>query len=371
MSRVPDRRDTLQRVPDVTVVVVTYDAAARVGACLDALRAQRLGDLVMEVVVVDNASGDGTADLVARDHPEVTLVRSVVNTGFAGGNNLGLREVRGPWVVLLNDDAVPEPDLVARLVAAATAAPDDVAALNATVLLAARFRRARPQDPEDRVVHGPHGDYVEDPGGDVTLVNSTGNVVRTDGYGIDRGWLAEHGRDDPEPDVFGFCGAAVLLRRSALDVVGHFDEDFFMYYEDTDLSWRLRLAGFRVRHCPDAVVHHDHGASTREASELFRFHDARNRLLMLVKDATPGLAVRCVARFVLTTASIAVRRSQPAAHVRTRVRALGSCARLLPRLLARRRAITRSAAVRRADVERLLVPPVGSGPGAYRRAASD
>lgn len=357
--------------PDVTVVVVTYDAADRVGPCLDALRAQELDGLTMRVVVVDNASRDGTADVVAHRHPEVHLVRSAVNTGFAGGNNLGLRTARSPWVVLLNDDAIPEPRFVARLVGAISDAAPDVAAVNATVLLAARFRRARPDDAAGLVVHGPHGDYVADPAGEVRLVNTTGNLVRTDGYGVDRGWLEEHGRHSPDREVFGFCGAAVVLRRSALDVVGLFDDDFFMYYEDTDLSWRLRLAGFRVEHCPDAVVHHDHGASSRGSSELFRFHDARNRLLVLVKDATPGLAARCLARFVLTTASIAVRRSQPAAHVRTRLRALASCVRLSPRLVARRRAIGRTSAVSRADVERLLVPPGAEGPGTYRRVPSD
>jgi hypothetical protein len=369
MSEVP--------IPDVTVVVVTYNAAQRIGACLDALRDQELADLTLEVVVVDNASHDGTADLVARHHPEVHLVCSPVNTGFAGGNNLGLRTVRSPWVLLLNDDAVAEPDLVSRLVAAATRAPGAVAAVNATVLLAARFRPARPEDAEDAedaedlIVHGAHGDWVADPEGEVTLVNSTGNLVRTDGYGLDRGWLEDRRTHQPPRDVFGFCGAAVLLRRSALDTVGHFDDDFFMYYEDTDLSWRLRLAGYRVEHCADAVVHHEHAASSREGSELFRFHDARNRLLMLLKDATPGLAARALARFVITTASIAVRRSQPAAHVRTRVRVLVSYARLAPRMLARRRAVTRSAALARADVERLLVPPAASAPGAYRRGSSD
>ena len=310
-------------VPDVTVVTVTYEAGDLVLECLRSLRDQELGGLRMAVVVVDNASTDGTADRVARAHPEVRLLRSPVNLGFAGGNNLALREVASPYVVLLNNDAVAEPGAVAALVRALADGGERLAAVTATVLLAGRFRAAGPDD--DAVVDGPDGRWV-----DVVLVNSTGNVVRQDGYGADRGWLARDATHRPERDVFGFCGAAAALRTSALRDVGLFDEDFFLYYEDSDLSWRLRLAGYRVEHCAHAVVRHRHAASSGEGSEVFRFHDTRNRLLMLVKDAPAGLAVRAAVRALLTAVSVTVRRSQPPAHVRTRWRALASALRLLP-----------------------------------------
>ncbi len=364
----PDRPPDPDGTPraDVTVVTVTYQAADLVLDCLAGLRAQRLGGRTMEVVVVDNASSDGTADLVERHHPEVRVMRSPVNRGFAGGNNVALREVQTPFVVLLNNDAVPEPDAVAALVGALEAAPDDVAALTATVLLAARFRPATPLDPAGVRVVGPDGTWVNDPDGTVTLVNSTGNVVRTDGYGVDRGWLADAARHHPEAEVFGFCGAAAVLRTSAVRDVGLFDEDFFLYYEDSDLSWRLRLAGYRIEHCAAAVVHHVHAASTGEGSDLFRFHDGRNRLLMLTKDATARRAVRAVLRYGLTTASIAVRRSQPWPAVRLRLRVAASYARLLPAMLAKRRAVGRRARVPRAVVERALVPPGQVAVGGYR-----
>ncbi|WP_298462697.1 glycosyltransferase family 2 protein [uncultured Cellulomonas sp.] len=352
--------------PDVTVVTVTYDAADLVGACLDGLAGQRLGKRTMDVVVVDNASSDGTADLVADRHPDVRLVRSPVNRGFAGGNNLALRALTSRYVVLLNNDAVPEPGFVAALVDAMDAADPGVAGLTATVLLTGRFRPATADDPDGARVTGPEGTWVRDPDGPVTLVNSTGNVVRRDGYGADRGWLADAARHHPPRAVFGFCGAAAVLRTSALRDVGLFDEDFFLYYEDSDLSWRLRLGGYRIEHCPDAVVHHVHAASTGEGSALFRFHDGRNRLLMLTKDARASLAVRAVGRYVLTTASIAVRRSQPRDHVVLRVRVLASYARLLPRMLRRRRAIGRAARAGRGDVERLLVEVPRTAIGGYR-----
>lgn len=351
---------------DVTVVTVTYNAADLVRRCLAGLAAQELDGLTMEVVVVDNASSDGTADLVARHHPEVTLVRSGANLGFAGGNDLALRDARSRVVVLLNNDAVPEPGFVRALVRRLDEAPAEVAALTATVLLAQRFRPASPDDPADVVVHGPDGSWVPADDGDVTLVNSTGNEIRTDGFGADRGWLADAARHTPDRDVFGFCGAAAALRTAALRDVGLLDESFFMYYEDSDLSWRLRLAGYRVEHCPEAVVRHEHAASSGEGSTLFRFHDARNRLLMLTKDATGRLALRAVGRYVLTSLSITLRRSQPASHVSVRWRALASYVRLLPGTLRSRRAVGRAARVPRADVERLLVPPPARPSGGFR-----
>jgi GT2 family glycosyltransferase len=352
--------------PDVTVVTVTYQAHDLVLACLDSLARQDLGPVRMRVVVVDNASTDGTPELVERGHPEVDLVRSGSNLGFAGGNNLALRGVRSRYALLLNNDATADPQAVRRLVEAMDAARPEVAALAATVLLAGTFRAAGPQDAgRPDLVHGPDGTWVPDAEGTVRLVNSTGNQVRSDGFGSDRGWLAEAGAHHPPRDVFGFSGAAVLLRMAALHDVGFFDERYFMYYEDTDLSWRLRLGGYRVQHCPGAVVHHLHSASAGEGSELARFHDVRNRMCTVLKDASAPLAARVLAAHLLTTASVLLRRRQAWPLVRTRLRAQASFLRLVPSLLRSRRAISRAARTPRREVERLLVAP-GAPLGPYR-----
>jgi GT2 family glycosyltransferase len=349
---------------EVTVVTVSWEAADLTLECLAGLAAQQLDDVRVDVVVVDNGSTDGTAARVAAAHPGVRVVRSSTNRGFAGGNNLALRDVRTPWVLLLNNDAVPDPDAIRTLVHAARRAPADVAALAPTVLLAERFRAAAAGEAPDVV--GPDGRWVSDPDGDVRLVNSTGNEIRTDGFGVDRGWLADATRHDPPSEVFGFSGAAALLRTAALRDVGLFDERFFMYYEDSDLSWRLRLAGWRVLHCPGAVVSHAHAASSREGSDFFVFHDARNRLAMLTKDATTGLVVRSLVRFVLTSASLALRRRRPWRETRVRLRVLVSYARMAPGLVVSRCRLRRDARVARRVVESLLVPPRPTG--GYRPA---
>lgn len=363
------------RGAQVTVVTVTYNAVDLVGRCLDALESQNLGDLTMDVVVVDNGSTDGTAALVAARFPHVRLIEAGRNLGFAAGNNVALTTIDSPWIVLLNNDAVPEPGFVASLVRAAERAGDAVAAVAARVLLETRFRPASTVPPEEaataRVVRGPDGAWIEDPAGACSLVNSTGNLVRRDGFGVDRGWLADASTHHPERDVFGFSGAAALLRRDALTSVGLFDERLFMYYEDTDLSWRLRRAGWRIEYCEDAVVRHLHSATSGEGSEFFRFHDARNRLVVLTKNASGRLVLGALLRFVVTTASILLRGSQPMAErtrtTRWRLRALGGWLTLLPHALRERRRISSRARLGRREIEAGLAP-IDSGTDAAFRA---
>jgi N-acetylglucosaminyl-diphospho-decaprenol L-rhamnosyltransferase len=272
--------------------------------------------------------------------------------------HLALAHVHTPHAVLLNNDAVPEPGFLAALLDAVEApGAERVAAVTGKVLLAPRFRRlpaGTPPDPAAGDVVTPSGTYRPDPAGDVDLVNSTGNVVTRDGYGRDRGWLQPDAGPEPEPDVFAFCGAAALLRMAALRETGDFDEDFFLYYEDTDLSWRLRAAGWTIRYEPSAVVRHEHAASSDVRSTLFRFHDDRNRLLALTKNAPASSALRAALRYPLTVASLTVRQGPRPAMTTTRCRAFASYLWLLPRLLVRRWRIGRTARVSRRALAELL-----------------
>ncbi|HVX44662.1 MAG TPA: glycosyltransferase family 2 protein [Mycobacteriales bacterium] len=309
--------------PRVTVVVVTWQNRDLLPACLDSLAAQTLPH---EVIVVDNASTDGTAQWLAEQHPEVRTVRLPTNTGFAGGVQAGLDQVRTPYAALLNTDACAEPDWLAVLVAELDA--DD--ALGAVT---------------PRLVLSPSG-----------ALNNAGVALRPDGYGYDIGLGAADGFTD-NAAVFGFSGAAAALRMSTVESIGGFPREFFLYYEDTDTSWRMQLAGSRIRYVPGAVVHHLHSASTDQKSRLFAFHNERNRLLMLTRCAPAGFAARQVLRFPLTTASLAakrrLRRPLPAGwqfETGLRLQVLASYLRLLPWALRERRRIGRAARVPRADV---------------------
>ena len=123
----------------------------------------------------------------------------------------------------------------------------------------------------------------------VDVLNNAGSMVFRDGYGADRAYQElDRGQYQRPEEVFAFCGGAVCFRTEALRQAGVFDDDFFLYYEDTDLSWRLRSLGWRIRYQPAAVARHIHSASSVEWSPLFVFHTDRNRLLMLTKNARAG-----------------------------------------------------------------------------------
>jgi GT2 family glycosyltransferase len=297
--------------PAVTVVVVTWQGAHLLGPCLDSLAGQTLPH---EVVVVDNASTDDTAAVLAA-HPDVRVIANEENLGFAGGAQQGLDAATGEWVAFLNNDAVADPDWLATLVTAAQADPG-VAAVTSLLLLA---------------------------GTDPPRVNNAGVVLLPTLYGADRAAGADPATVAEPAEVFGFSGGAALLRRSAAVAVGGFPVRFFLYYEDTDLSWRLRLAGWTIRYEPRAVVHHRHAASSDPSSQLFAFHNERNRLLTLARCGPAGAAAGAWLRFILTTASLALRRLRTGrgqrAHnlqVGLRLRVLLSAIRLLPWAVAAR-----------------------------------
>ncbi len=325
--------------PDVTVVIVTYNGAALLPSCLDAVSAQK-SRRRWETWVVDNASRDGTAALLADRYRELRVISSDRNRGFAGGNNLALREVRTPYVVLLNNDAVVQPGWLDALVDVLAAPGNErVAAVTGKVLLA-----------------------------DGATINSAGGLVDARGYGADRGYLEpDTGQYDRPAEVFTASGTALALRTSALDDVGHFDDDFFLYYEDVDLCWRLRSRGWSIRYEPRAVVHHAHSATTGAGSELFQFHDLRNRLICLGKNASTRRWLSEVGRYPLTSASLvrqAMREHRYADVVRIlrrRGTAMASHLRLLPATIQKRRAIAARATVSRRDLEKWLVPSI-SGP---------
>jgi GT2 family glycosyltransferase len=299
----------------VTVIVVAWNGVDLLPDCLDSLTAQASPSV--DIVVVDNASTDGTADFVTSRWPQVRVVRSRRNLGFAGGANIGLSVAQTPFVVLLNQDAAPSDGWLSALLE--PFADKRVGAVTSKVVFA-----------------------------DDGRINNAGVVVRTDGFGYDRGFgAADDGTYDTAVDVFAVSGTACALRMTALRDVGLLDGSLFLYYEDTDLSWRLQLAGWRLRYEPRAVVRHLHAASSGVGSPSFAFYNERNRLLMLAKNAPLPLFAAQLARFVATTVLLPVRRASgvdiPAAPqftVRLRLKVLSSLMSRLPAALSDRRRAT-------------------------------
>jgi GT2 family glycosyltransferase len=273
-----------------TVVVVTWRGRAHIRACLDALAAQ---ERPHRILVVDNASDDGSADLAAAHPVGAEILRLPTNTGYAGGIQAAYKMCTTPFMAWLNDDAAPAPGWLAAMEDALVADPRAGAA------------SARLMTPQGEV-------------------QSIGLGLTADGHGVD---LTEG------DEVFGFCGGAALVRIEALRAVGGVPAEFFCYYEDTDTSWRLRNAGWTVLSVPSAEVLHVHGATAKPGSVQFHRWNERNRLLMLLRCAPLWMAAREIARFAVITALLPVRRNVPDAanfRVGLRLRVLGEVLARLP-----------------------------------------
>lgn len=356
--------------PSVTVVVVTWSNVGGLQRCLDSLEGQSLPRPNYRVLVVDNDSRDGSADLLQRHRGRTggpfDVLRLPVNAGFAGGVSAALAHVGTPFVVLLNDDAAAEPGMLAALLGPLGApGRERVAAVTGLVLLDDPLAPAR--SPRGVPAPGvlldnagwpfvPAGDPRAD-GPALARVNSTGNQVRLDGNAQDRDWLRPAGPGHAvvcsDPEVFGFCGAAVALRASAVAAVGGMDAGLFLYWEDTDLSWRLRRAGWQVRFEAGAVARHQHAASSGGGSATARFYNERNRLVVLTRYAPAAVAVATLLRYAARTVIWSLR-GRAAAGPRWRV--LTSYARRIPGDLRRRRDGERGAVVPRRQLARWLVP---------------
>ncbi len=315
--------------PLVRAVVVNWNGETFLGACLDSLVAQDLPEGALEIVVVDNDSQDGSVELLRRDYPQVQVLQNHRNEGFAGGVNAGLVDLAAPYVALLNNDARLEPEALRRMVDVLEGpGASDVGAVTALILL------------------------DDDRAGDRTLVNSTGNVVRRSCSATDRDWLVPLDELDAPAEVFGFCGGAAVLRTAALDDVGVFDESLFLYYEDTDLSWRLRAGGWTIRYERSAVAWHQHSKSSDSASALFRYHNNRNALLVFSRYAPVPVVALGFARQAAALFWHAVRRVEPTTLVRARARALVDASRAV----GRQRAAGRGARRRLAALGDLFAP---------------
>jgi GT2 family glycosyltransferase len=250
------------------VVVVTRDHADTLDACLVAVEGLRPPPA--QVVVIDNASADGSAEIAEKRAGglAMTVLREDRNTGFAAAANRGIAATSEPWVLLLNPDCAPRADFVENLLDAVASRPEEarVGAVSPKLL--------RAEGPE------------LEPG---NVVDAAGMLVTCSGRHFDRGAGSEDdGSFDRAAWVFGGTAAAILLRRQALDDVAYsatefFAEPFFAYREDAELAWRLQLRGWRCLYAPSAIAAHRRGFRPEEGRRghaAINRYSVRNRFLL-------------------------------------------------------------------------------------------
>ena len=247
--------------PRVSVIIVTWNALPLLKQCLPSVVATRYPDL--EIILADNASTDRTVAWVSEHFPRIRLVRHPENWAFCRGNNAAVPYATGSYLVFLNNDVEVTPDWLVPLVEAFEAIPDLAAA-------------------QPKLLH--HADRTR-----FEYAGASGGFLDRLGYPFARGRLfftveTDVGQYDDARDVFWATGAALMVRRSALERVGLFDEHFFMHMEEIDLCWRFLRHGYRIRVIPDSVVYHVGGGSLARDDARKVYYNFRNSLLMLYKN---------------------------------------------------------------------------------------
>ena len=247
----------------VSIVIVNWNGLHFIGKCLDGLRAQSRKDF--SIIMIDNASQDGSLEFVQDNFPEVKVLVQSENTGFSAANNIALKSIRTEYVALLNNDAVPHRDWLKNLVYALDKDPE--AGFCASKML-----------------------FYSKP----DIIDRAGDIYTTAATALLRGRGEPSQKYNNQEYVFGACAGASLYRTKMLDEIGLFDEDFFLVYEDVDLSFRAQLRGYKCLYVPEAIVYHHAGSSIGDDSSISVYYSHRNLEWVYIHNMPARLIVKTI-----------------------------------------------------------------------------
>lgn len=314
----------------ITIVIPNWNGADLLANCLRSAQAQTIPT---EIVVVDNGSVDNSVELIESQFPHVTLLKNPVNLGFAGGVNTGIEyalEHGTEAIALLNNDAIPDVYWLDHL--AGTLEHNDHAGI-----VTSKIMRS-----------------------DKKHLDSTGDFYSAWGTAFPRGRdELDIGKYDKTEAVFAASGGASLYRAKMLREVGLFDEDFFAYYEDVDLSFRARLQGWEILYQPKAVVYHEVGATSSKVHDFGTYHGLKNIFFLSYKNLPMGLFIKQLPKRTLYLSALhayAWRRGKGLSSLRASAQII----RLLPKMTRARHNIQKSRKLSPADVNNLIyhdLPP--------------
>lgn len=306
------------------VVVPNWNGAELICKCLDSLKKQ---DVELEIVVVDNGSSDNSVELIQSKYPEVKLIQNKQNLGFAGGVNVGINYAlsnKARYIGLINNDAYAEKGWARHLI--------DALKQNDNAGIAT-------------------GKFMRD---DKKHFDSTGDFYSIWGIPFPRGRnLVDSGQFNSNEKVFGATGGASLYRAGLFKDIGLFDEEFFAYYEDVDLSFRAQLAGWRVAYAPAAVAYHHVGATSSKLGSFTRYHSIKNFLMLYTKNMPLWLYLKYLPLFLSQIVRFGVS-STIKGGLLAYLKAVISFLFLVPSTLGKRFKIQKSRMVSVAQIDALL-----------------
>lgn len=250
--------------PKVAVITLNWNGKKHLDDCLNSLL--KLNYPNFEIIVVENGSTDGSKEYLLKNFSKkIKIIDLSENTGFAKGNNLAMQEAfKDPevkYIATINNDTKVDARWLAQMV-------EMIEKNNSIGMIAPKIN------------------FFYEPG----LIDSAGIVISADGGGMNRGFKEKDvGQYEKIEEIFGACAGAALYSREMLEKIkldddNYFDNDHFAYYEDLDLAWRARLAGYKCMYVPSAKVWHVHSATSISYSPFKAFHVQRNRLYTIVKN---------------------------------------------------------------------------------------
>lgn len=309
-----------------SVVIPNWNGKKFLKQCLDSLKRQEFKDF--EIIVVDNGSEDGSVQFIETHYPEVRIVKLSKNYGFSKAVNDGIKEAKGELVFLLNNDTEVAPDCLYNCKQAIQNYPDNH-------IFALRIMNYKTRD----------------------VIESVGICYPKSGRGYNRGIGLIFSREfNRSQRVFGFCGGGAIIRKSIFEEIGYFDEDFFAYFEDVDLSFKARLLGYECIYIPDAVIYHiGSGFRGKEyRKKIYYLH--RNFIWTVIKNWPVNLFIKYSSLIIFydilaTLNSLIFDRSF--ATVKAKIDAFNS----VPKMLNKRHWIQKNRRISAREVEKWLAIP--------------
>ncbi|MCB8939523.1 MAG: glycosyltransferase family 2 protein [Ardenticatenaceae bacterium] len=309
----------------VSIIVVNWNGRHHLQLCLTALFAQTYPNF--EVILVDNGSTDGSQAFVREQFPTVRLIALPENVGFARGNNEGIRASTADYIATVNNDTRVDPNWLTALVETAESNP------NVGMCAAKLLFWDRPD-----------------------VINSAGICLDRAGIAWDRlGGQPNSAQPASPTPVFGASGGAALYRRSMLNQIGLFDDDFFAYLEDVDLAWRARLAGWDCLYVDTAVILHHHSATAIEGSPFKNKLLGRNKVWAILKNYPWPLLLRylpAILAYDLGSVLVALLVRRDASPLYGRLQAIPK----LPTIWQKRRKIQQSRTISLQKMRALMEP---------------